>query len=232
LIISIKLFLFFKDKKVFCLSIVLLGFILNPNAQFKHALDTIRYDLNKKKSFFLSLDGKRSFINSVPQNFFGLQAGYTFNKRTNIFVGLYSTYYDRPYILENLTSKSGRLDSNTVFGLNGLTYFNCGMEYYFYHQKKWRLALPISVGIGSALEKKYTQSNIIIDRQNFTMPVEIAFYATYKLKWWVWLGAGVGTRVNVFAARYSAPFYSYGVNIRFGEIYKRSLKVVTKKNLR
>lgn len=205
---------------------------LKSNAQFKHALDTIRYDLNKKKSFFLSLDGKKSFINSVPQNFFGLQVGYTFNKRTNVFVGLYSTYYDRAYIKDNPTSKDGRIDSNTIFGLNGLTYLNCGMEYYFYHKNKWRLALPASIGIGSALEKNYTKNKIITDRHNFTMPVEIVFYATYKLKWWVWLGAGVGTRVNVFAARYSAPFYSYGVNIRFGEIYKRSVKLVKKKNSR
>lgn len=159
-----------------------------------------------------------------------MQAGYTFNNRTNLFIGYYSTYNDRAIVLENPTALKGDTDSNTLFKLYGLSYLNVGCEYYFHNSRKWRFALPVSVGIGSALDKEYNEKRIFKEQYKFTMPVDIGLYASYKLKWWIWLGAGIGTRVTVFQSDYSAPFYTYGFNIRIGEIYKRAKIAYRKAN--
>ena len=52
----------------------------------------IRTDLRGEKSAFVSLDGKNSIVRDVPIKLFGLQAGYLFNQRTNLFLGFYNSY--------------------------------------------------------------------------------------------------------------------------------------------
>lgn len=201
---------------------------LDISAQFKHILDSIRYDLAQERSFFVCFDGKNSFIRDAKTSLFGLQAGYTYNHRTNMYIGYYTTLRDNIRIIDNPTALVGKTDSNTLFSEYGLAYFNFGCEYYFYNSKKWRLALPVAVGIGSGWDKQFTKNKVLKDQYNFAMPVDIGFYASYKLKWWVWIGGGLGTRISLFSSEYSGPFYTAGLNIRFGEIYNRSRDGVKK----
>jgi hypothetical protein len=211
---------------------ILLLFVLfqsiNLSAQLKHLLDTIQYDLAQDRSFFVCLDGKNSFIRDVKTNLFGLQAGYTYNHRTNVYIGYYTSLSDNIRIIDNPTALVGKTDTNTLFSEYGLAYFNFGCEYYFYNSKKWRFALPVAIGIGSGWDKQFTQKKVFRDQYNFAMPVDVGFYASYKIKWWIWVGAGIGTRLSLFSNEYSGPFYTGGFNIRFGEIYNRSHKWVKK----
>lgn len=220
----------FAGMKYRVLLVFLLAFTALAEAQFRHMFDTIRYDLKQKKSFFVCLDGKNSVIRDMPVNMFGLQAGYTFNKRTNLFTGFYRSYNDEK-IAYNPTAKSGQIDSSTEFLRYRLTYLNIGCEYYFHNSNKWRFSIPFSIGIGGGKEvRRYNYKEI--SRNTYTVaPVELGFYAHYKLTWWVWPGAGIGTRVSLANRSFNGPYYTYGFSFRLGEIYERGKKQAIKWHL-
>jgi hypothetical protein len=188
----------------------------------------IRSDLKGEKSAFVSLDGKNSIVRDVPIKLFGLQAGYLYNKRTNIFLGFYKSYNDEG-IIKNPTADFGKTDSNTIWQAYKLTYLNLGCEYYFHNSKRWRFSIPFAVGIGGGSIKQRNSVQEISKKSLFVMPAEVGFWANYKLTWWLWLGAGMGTRVSLVSKGFTGSYYTFGLSLRYGEIYNRTKKLVKKK---
>ncbi len=212
-------------KKYALLAIWLLT--IRSEAQIKHMFDTIRYDLKQRpRSFFLSLDGKTSIIRDLQLKMFGLQAGYLYNRRTNMYIGYYSTLDNAHRIYRNPTAPPGTEDSNTIYTVYGLAYFNLGCEYYFYNSRKWRLSFPAGIGIGAGWDKFSTSTKFLEQKTSFVLPLELGFNASYKLKWWLWIGAGIGTRLSLASGQYNGPFYTYGLQLKTGEIYRRTKKWV------
>jgi hypothetical protein len=200
----------------------------HSEAQIRHMFDTIWHDYKAKpKAFFLSLDGKNSIIRDLDLKMFGLQGGYLHNKRTNFYIGLYSTLDNQKRIYRNPTSPGTTTDSNTIYTVYGVAYWNFGCEYYFYDKKKWRLSLIGADGFGVGWDRLSNSKGVTIEEKNsLILPVEIAFSASYKLQWWVWLGAGIGTRVSLASSQYNGPFFTYGIQLKTGEIYRRTKKWV------
>lgn len=198
---------------------------LNTQAQIRGMFDSIRYDLQMEKSWFICLDGKNSIIRDLNIKLFGLQTGYTFNGRTNLYLGYYGSYNHESLVIENPTAKTGKTDSNTVFARYRLSYFNLGCEYYFVNSKKWRMSFPVGLGLGKGSDEKYKVLNSkerpFENKTSTVMPLELGFYINYKIKWWIWAGAGLGTRFSLNASQYSGSYYTYGLSIKFGEIYYR-----------
>ncbi|MCC6818708.1 MAG: hypothetical protein IT245_07450 [Bacteroidia bacterium] len=211
-------------KKIFLLLSILIS--ANANAQFRKYWDSVKYDLNQDRSWFICLDGKNSIVRDLKLKMFGLQSGYTYNNRTNIFLGYYGSYNNESIILENPTAPFGKIDSNTVYARYKLSYLNIGTESYFVNSKRWRMAIPITFGIGSGTDEKFkrnaTFENVFEKSKHTIMPLEIGFYINYKIKWWVWAGAGLGSRFALNASAYSGSYYTYGISLRFGEMYSRA----------
>lgn len=182
----------------------------------------------------MSLDGKNSNIRDLKIKLFGLQAGYLYNKRTNVYIGFYSSYNKSNIIVENPTSITPKVDSNTVYENHQITYFNIGCEYYFYNSNKWRFSIPVALGLGVGNSKRFqtssTKTTILSDKSSGIMPLDFGLTANYKITWWLWAGAGLGTRITFGASRYSAPYYSIGLSIRTGEIYNRAKKWYRERN--
>jgi hypothetical protein len=155
---------------------------------------------------------------------FGLQAGYLYNKRTNLYIGYYSTLDNKNRILSNPTAAPGKTDSNTIFTTYGVGYFNFGCEYYFHNSRKWRLSIPAGLGIGAGWDRLSTSRKLLEEHTSLVMPLELGFNASYKLKWWVWLGAGIGARFSLASTQYNGPFYTYGIQLKTGEMYRRTKK--------
>ena len=198
------------------------------SAQMKNMYSNIRTDLKGEKSAWIGLDGKNSIVRDVPIKLFGLQAGYLFNKRTNIFLGFYNSY-NKENIISNPSAGAKKTDSNTIWQAYKLTYINFGCEYYFHNSNKWRFSIPLAVGIGGGSIKERNIARDISKKSIFVMPAEIGFFANYKLTWWVWLGAGMGTRVSLVSKGFTGSYYTFGLSFRYGEIYERGKEVMKKK---
>lgn len=188
-----------------------------------------------EKSWFICLDGKNSIIRDLNIKLFGLQTGYTFNGRTNLYLGYYGSYNRESLVIENPTAKTGATDSNTVFARYRLSYFNLGCEYNFVNSKKWRMSFPVGLGIGKGYAEKYkvlrSKEKPFENKSSTVMPLELGFYINYKIKWWIWAGAGLGTRFSLNASQYSGSYYTYGLSIKFGEIYYRGRAWYREKNI-
>ncbi len=193
------------------------------NAQIKHLLDTIKYDLKQKRKFFVSLDGKNNLIGSLNIKMFGLQAGYIYNDRTSFYLGLYNTYGNSSEIVENPTAAQNKVDSNTVISTYGLGYINYGIDYEFHDSRKWRLSIPCAIGLGAghynkaSLKRNYGATNPGV------VPFELGINASYKLTWWLWFGGGLGTRISLLSTHeFNGPFYTFGFQIKTGTIIRRA----------
>jgi len=184
--------------------------------------DSIRYDLKQNKTLVIGIDGKNSFIRDLKLQMYGAQLGYLYNKRTNIHLGFYTTFNKKKTIFDNPTAAQGSTDANTVLNKFGMAYVNLEGEYYFFNNHKWRFSIPAGVGIGMGWDKYYNNSQFTRKTNSLVIPVELGFNASYKLNWWLWLGAGLGTRVSFASGKYNGPFFTYGLQFQFEAIYERS----------
>lgn len=191
-------------------------------AQVRHMLDSIRYDLQQDKEWYICLDGKNSVIKDLQTKIFGLQLGYTYNKRTNLYINYYTSYNTQAQILSNPTAGYNKRDSNTVYVRPQLTYMNIGCEYYFLNTRKWRMSFPVGLGIGQGLEETTSLKSKPFTVKHTVIPLELGYTINYKIKWWVWAGAGIGTRLSLASTRFNGPYYYMGLSLRFGEMYNRA----------
>jgi len=217
-----NIYLFCRPLKKAILFITFL-LSISINAQVRHAIDTIKYDLTQKGKFYISLDGKNSIVGDLNVKMFGVQGGYLYNNRTSLYVGFYNSYANAVSIVENKTALQGKTDSNTVYATYGMGYFNFGIEYMFHDSRKWRLSVPLAIGIGAG---KYTRQSMKTNydiRHPGIVPIELSINASYKLKWWLWVGGGLGTRVSLtHSHEFNGPFYTFGLQIKTGRIIKRA----------
>lgn len=213
-------------------TIVLSIFLVCTGAQLKaenrHLIDSIRFDLKQKKRFYIGFDGKNNIVSSLNLKMFGLQGGYIYNNRTSLYIGLYNTYdNNNTNILNNPTAPIGKTDSNTVYESYGMGYINFGIEYIFLNSKRWLLSTPVAIGIGAGRYKQIRQDEVLEHKTPGIKPLEFGINASYKLTWWVWLGAGLGTRISINKTHaYNGPFYSFGLQIKTGEMIKRINKAL------
>lgn len=202
--------------------IAVLFICIHSNAQVRHFWDTIRYDLKQPRKFFLGMDGKNSIISDFTIKMFGFQGGTIYNSRTKFYSGLYFTPRKRSTIIENSTALPGRTDSNTVYVSYGLTYMNFGTAYIFYNTKYWEISAYLALGLGAGTYKKHTDTRYYSASHPVIVPLETGFNASFKLTWWLWLSAGLGTRMAIIGKHdYNGALYTYGVSVKLDAIYKK-----------
>lgn len=189
-------------------------------AQLRNMFGNIAYDLKQEKNFFVGLDGKNSIIKDVPIKLFGLQAGFLYNKRTNLCFGFYTSYNDEAKIY-NPTALPESYDTNTVWQKYKLSYVNIACEYYFHDSRHWRFSIPFGIGLGGGADRKRKLSGLYDFHSKTVMPLELGFRANYKITWWLWVSAGMGTRMSLASTRYNGSYYSFGLSLKTGAIYRR-----------
>lgn len=218
--------------KATILTFILTLSFVSANANSLHIIDSIRHDLRQKHRFYIGFDGKNNIVSSLNIKMFGLQGGYIFNSRTSLYMGLYNTYdNNNTNILVNPTAGPGLTDSNTVYEKYGMGYLNFGIEYIFLNSKRWLLSAPVAIGIGAGRYTKQTQREVLQYKTPGITPLEFGVNASYKLTWWLWLGAGLGTRISINSTHsFNGPFYSFGLQFKTGEVVKRIEKALKKKN--
>ena len=215
-----------KKLIVFILFINVIGVKAQLN---RHVIDTIKFDLKQKKKLYVSLDFKNTFVSDLSTKMFGLQLGYIFNKRTSLYIGYYAANRASK-VVANPTALQGQTDSNTMYQNYGLNYSNFGIDYIFYNTKRWRFSIPLSIGLGSGYSYLSSLKTTFETTKTYVVPLEFALYGSYKITWWIWFGAGMGSRIMLNnKSGYNGTFYSIGLQLKTGEIYRRTKNWVEKK---
>jgi hypothetical protein len=91
------------------------------------------------------------------------------------------------------------------------------------------LSVPVALGIGSGTFKKFSEHKFYEAKYPAIIPFETGLNASYKLTWWLWLGAGLGTRISLNSTHYyNGPFYTFGLQVKTGAMVKKAKQTIEK----
>lgn len=192
----------------------------------KFIADSSRMYRPKKYKFLLAIDNRSSFVHTdkkVSLDIGGIQLGVVVNDKHSVALGFYSAIgHQTAQAQDDQSSK--RVTVNNKMGYATLFY-----EYEFLETKRWELGIPMEVGSG------YYQTSVTDSAgkpvRTFTDTLQrgitlfgVGFDVTFKI--WRWLGfnamggyrvvgGGEPKKINL-----NGIFYSYGVQIYFGELYR------------
>ena len=181
---------------------------------------------NKKVKFMAKVETRNSFIQTHHATFVGVRAGFEFKFPVRFGIGYY-------WMLTNLDSK---FYNPNDFGLTDktaqpkLNYAIGYIDYSFYKEDDWELAVPVQIGIGESFYRSNESNKIAND---LVVPMEFGVAVSYLFTDWVGFGVGLGYRVMLKSNKqvrenFNSPYYQIRINILFSEIF-RGIKARKKK---
>lgn len=203
--------------------ILIIVFVLLSLKGFSQFEDTIRYSLKQKPALLLKFDSRNTFITSTIVRTLGLKAGVSYNNRLAFGLGYNQLVSDveRTRIIENPP-----FEPDTVNYQLKYFYFSPFVEYVFYKDPRWKLSIPVQIGVGqSRLETDEYNPPAKVLGKDLMISYEPAITAEYKIIPWFGIGAGVGYRLMIYGNKnlneqFTAPVYIFKAKIFFKEILK------------
>ena len=207
------------------LTILLSVFFLHqiPTIIAQEKFDLSRYSqaLEKKPRFVAGLNNKRSLANGEPVRIWGIYAGMDYDEEIRFSLGL--NFLSAPLIEKHIgiPAASDTTTTSTNFG-----YWSFGSEFTIFRNEKWKLSLPVSVGLGQ-VKIIETQAGEIREASFASFPLETSGAAIYYLRDWLGLKAGMGVRIALGKRgfqTFTAPFYKIGIGIYPSVLYQNLSK--------
>jgi len=206
-------------KKYILLSCVLIisTFV---DAQVK---DSIAQFLKNKPSPIGGLSGKYSIIEGKPNGISGVYIGAAFGEKFKTWAGYY--WMNDP-LTEQLVDPSKPNLGFVSTKYQHMRYFSFASEYAFLHMNRWKLSLPVQVGVGRAREWNISNfdKSIFNETKKPVFVLEVGFNAQYMFFDWLGAKAGLGTRFalgNGTSAVYSGPYSTLGILFYFEPLYRK-----------
>lgn len=175
---------------------------------------------NGKLHLILALDARNSFVKGHQVKFSGLKIGLG-NKKHKMGFGFYNTR--EPVVYRDINKNGEPVEITINYNYNSLFY-----EYVFFRSKRWEFSAPIHlnrgtiIGYSRNLSDETITTAIRVERAN---SLTLSIKGHYKVLRWIGLGSGVGYNLVTkgdpeVREGLSAPFYSFGLKIFMGEVWK------------
>jgi len=205
--------------------LVFLFICVSLQAQYS-LLDTFRTYLKKEPTFYISFDGRKSFVRDQPAQIDGLRFGLSFGGKVRLLAGFYRLHntITREYIYAQ-----GTPDEELRHQSNRLVYMGLTCDYVLYNRGRWKLALPVMMGygFGDRVERN-SFGQVRLAKESRFVPFECALNANFRVLPWFYLGGGIGYRYALFSNSvskdFSAPIYTYGLGIDLEWFWDRYLR--------
>lgn len=182
-------------------------------------IDSIGLFLTEPPRPIVRLDLKGSFVSNHNVRLIGLKLGLEHARRFQYGLG-YSFLYS-PVVRDRNVEGEGLRSSRLRLG-----YAHVYTDYAFYQRGPWEVHIPVQLGFGSGSvvyedatgrTRKLLRSGLILYEPSMTVQ--------YRFLKFFGVGAGWGFRLVIrtgddLGERLTAPIYSLGVRIFFGDLYK------------
>lgn len=207
------------------LSIIIFFIVFASRSANAQLADTIRYSLQQKPKFFITLTSFNTIIDHEHANIFRIKSGLIYNQRIRFGIG-YSNLANNS-VVTSINIKENNLDYYTNGELN-FSFFSLSAEYFFYNDYPWQFTVtPFQLGFGSA---KYRYINRPYRESTFTPSEAIILYqpeisAQYNIFQWVGIGITTGYRFTPYRSKkltqkLDAPLIAIDIRLFLDEVYK------------
>lgn len=203
-------------KRVLVIFIILFAFM---SLKAQDSTYTKPEPKNGKLKFVFNFDTRRSFYGDTKVTYNGIKLGLG-NKRHRFGIGFHGL---REPVYREINHP---IDSATDSSYFNYTQTSLYYEPIFFQSKRWEFSAPFHLNFGNLTGSfKDTSGRLIPFLDRGTLSLTFSVKGHFKVFRWVGLGFGVGYNQllgkDIRARKsLSQPFYSYGVKIFIGELWK------------
>lgn len=204
-------------KKGFLILLFLLAFISNKAQDTTYVQDEPK---NGKLKFIFNFDARRSFVGDTKVRYWGLKLGLG-NRKHRFGIGFHGLQEPVLRIIERPEDTAATDSSFFDYGQTSFYY-----EPIFYQSKRWEFSAPVHLNFGNLRGSfRDTAGRMIPFIERGTLSLTFSFKGHFKVFRWIGLGFGAGYNQLLGGDKnarkaLSQPFYSYGVKIFLGELWK------------
>ncbi len=172
------------------------------------------------------LDIRNSFINQNPVKIYGVSAGVVIDEKERFTVGIYAL---TPASVNQIIAERS---NNTVQISQASLYFaGIGYTRRIINRGIFEIAVPLEAGIGftniTRIERRGGQNITLSDDHGF-LPLQAGLKLELHLTRWVGVGGSAGYRAAItneeYETDYTGLYFTYGVSIYLGKLYKDMVK--------
>lgn len=168
----------------------------------------------------LHIDTRYSLVHGNPLTMQGGSLGYTWGPyEREVAVGYYwlGTMGSKQLnYIEKL--KSQELDRST-YPRSDVSFVNVGYWHILHNSERWKMGIPVGIGIGTAITESYTLSDQLVSSvepvKSTILPVHIGGYGEWKATRWVGVGVQSGYRFNLKSPQELDDLQGFFYRIRF-----------------
>ncbi|GGD83465.1 hypothetical protein GCM10011514_54410 [Emticicia aquatilis] len=186
--------------------------------------------LKPRLSYAINWDARSSIIKEKRVNIWGVNTGIIIGrKRNQITVGYYWLNFNSYLRLLDLRKSAAKRVNLDYYTKTDLYFFSLMYWKNFVNNKRWRVSMPVEVGIGATKNENVGLLNEIQiwKRKDYFMPIQAGVYVGWKATRWGGLSVQGGYRYALhkknFPDSYNGLYYSVGANVQLAlltDIYK------------
>jgi len=206
-------------------AVLILSFFIISHLSNAQLVDTLKYSLQQKPRFFITLASFNTFIDHQYANIGGVRLGLAFNQRIRFGLGFFNLANNA------VVSRISIPENDQEYITNGHLYFNfvsVSGEYFFFSEYPWQCTFtPFHLGYGRGKYEyvdRLTQKRIIGPSEGIILyqPELSAQYSIFR-----WLGVGItsGYRFTLYRSKkltqeLDAPTFAVDIRLFLDEVYK------------
>jgi hypothetical protein len=206
-------------KQVFVIFIICLSFSsLVSQVVIKEEIP--KKEKKDKLKFVFNFDNRNSFVIGHKVKFQGIKIGLG-NRKYRFGLGFYNTRKAVVRIDDRVDDEAATDTTLFTYGYSSLYY-----ERILFQNKRWEFSAPVHLNFGD-LKASYidTLGNGVPFFSQKANSLTLSLKAHFKI--WRWLGVGTGVGYNFMLSgdnrvrrALNAPFYSYGIKVFIGELWR------------
>lgn len=220
------IFLNFRRIKILSRFICLLFILFSCKVSAQNSLPdtiTVTYpdSLRPRLSYAINWDARSSIIKEKRVNIWGVNTGIILGrKRNQITLGYYWLNFNSYLRLLDLRKTAAKRVNLDYYTKTDLYFFSLMYWKNFINDKRWRVSVPVEVGIGATKNENVgiLDEIRIWKRKDYFVPIQAGVYVGWKATRWGGLAVQGGYRYALhrrnIPENYNGLYYSLGASIQ------------------
>ncbi len=175
----------------------------------------------QKPVFVINADFRQSFVKSSPITIYGGYAGLKFKQKHLFSLG----YYTLSEVTKQTYKAKNQQAAIPVNDDVSLWFASLGYTRTLFRSKRLKVDIPAEVGIGDGSVEIYSDAGKTIKLSDgMIIPLQIGVSGIVSFTPWLGVHLQAGYREmlgkSIFNNEYSGIYYTYGITLNFGHIYR------------